>query len=314
MPSATDRFEFTPPRDTGSLRAFGWALLVHALLIAALTWGVNWKRSDPAVSFEAEIWSSLPQEAAPKLVETAPVPPPPEPAPAPAPAPTPVEIKVAPPAPDVDIALKQEKKRKLLQQQKEAELQKVEKAQKLQEELKAELQAKKEKEKEKEKEKLQKAKEDLAQRKAAEEVKKADAKKQDAKDQEKEKQAALAGKKQRQDALNRMMGLAGATGGAEAKGSAQKSGGPSASYGGKVRAAVKPNVVFTEDISGNPRAEVEVRTTLDGTILSQRLLKSSGNKSWDEAVIKAIIRTGTLPPDIDGRVPTPMILEFRPKG
>jgi hypothetical protein len=54
-------------------------------------------------------------------------------------------------------------------------------------------------------------------------------------------------------------------------------------------------------------------TTPDGTILSQRLIKPSGNKSWDEAVIKAIIRTETMPKDVDGRVPTPMILEFRPK-
>jgi colicin import membrane protein len=211
-------------------------------------------------------------------------------------------VKTPPPAPNVDIALEQEKKRKLLQQQKEAEIQN----QKLkQEKLKAEQLAKKEKE--------LKAKEEQAKRKAAEDAKKAEAKKQDAKDDEKQKLADAAAKKQRQDALNRMMGLAGATGGADAKGSAQKSGGPSASYGGKVRAKVVPNIVFTEDIAGNPTAEVEVRTTLDGTVISQRLVKSSGNKAWDDAVIKAIIRTGTMPRDVDGRVPTPMILEFRPK-
>jgi len=296
MPSAADRLEFGPPRDAGYLRAFALALLAHILLMAALTWGVHWKRSDKAVSFEAELWSSVPQEAAPRLVETPPPPPPP-------PEPKAPEVRVAPPTPNVDIALEQEKKRKLLQQQKEAE---TLKAQKLQEKLKAELQAKKEKE--------QKAKEELAKRKAAEEAQKTEAKKQDAKDLEKKKQAEALAQKQRQDALNRMMGLAGATGDANAKGTGQKSSGPSASYGGKVRAKVLPNVVFTDDIAGNPTAEVEVRSTPDGTILSQRLVKSSGNKAWDEAVIKAIIRTGTLPRDDDGRVPTPMILEFRPKG
>ncbi len=71
-------------------------------------------------------------------------------------------------------------------------------------------------------------------------------------------------------------------------------------------------MVFTDDIAGNPKAEVEVTTTADGTIISQRLVKSSGNKAWDEAVIKAIVRTGSLPRDVDGRVPTPMILEFKP--
>ncbi|SFC11628.1 colicin import membrane protein [Polaromonas sp. OV174] len=309
MPSAAERLEFAPPRDTGNLRAFGLALLAHVLLIAALTWGVNWKRSDQTVSFDAELWSSLPQQAAPKLIETPP-PPPPPPVEAPTPTPRPAPTKVAPPEPalpDADIALQQEKKRKQLQ--KEAEAKAEEKARKLQEQLKAEQRAKIEKAKEKE----QKAKEELAKRKAADEAKKAQAQKHDAEQQAQQKLTEAAAKKQRQDAMNRMMGLAGATGGADAKGSAQKSSGPSASYGGKVRAAVKPNVVFTEDIAGNPKAEVEVRTTADGTIMSQKLIKSSGNPAWDDAVIKAIIRTGTLPRDVDGRVPTPMILEFRPK-
>ncbi|MFC5523975.1 cell envelope integrity protein TolA [Polaromonas jejuensis] len=296
MPSTAERLEFAPPRDTGSLRAYALALLAHALLIAALTWGVHWKHSDRTASFEAELWTSTPQAAAPQLVEAPPPPPPPAPPPAP-------EVKAAPPAPNVDIALEQEKKRKLLQQQKEAEAQKL--AQ--QEKLKAELQAKKEKERE------LKAREDLAKRKAAEDLKKAEEKKQEAKEQAQQKLAQAAMEKQRQENMRRIAGLAGATGGADAKGSAQKAGGPSASYGGKVRAAVKPNVVFTEDIAGNPTAEVEVRTTLDGSVVSQRLIKSSGNKAWDDAVIKAIIRTGTLPRDVDGRVPTPMILEFRPK-
>ncbi len=93
---------------------------------------------------------------------------------------------------------------------------------------------------------------------------------------------------------------------------AAKASGPSAGYAGKVRARVLPNVVFNDDIPGNPKAEVEVRTTADGTIMSQRLIASSGNKAWDDAVLKAIVRTGSLPRDVDGRVPTPMIIEFRP--
>lgn len=279
MPSAADRLDFAPHRDPGGLRSFGLALLVHLLLIGALAWGVNWKHSDPTLSFEAELWSSLPQEAAPKLVEAAPPPPPPPP-------PEPVlKAPPPPPTPDVDIALEREKKRKLELKKKEAELAK---ARAEQDRLK-EAQAKKEKE--------LKAREELANRKAEEAKKLADA----------------AVEKQRQENIKRAMGLAGATGSADAKGSAQKASGPSASYAGKVRAKVKPNIVFTEDIAGNPTAEVEVRSALDGSIISQRLIKSSGNKAWDDAVIKAILRTETMPKDVDGRVPTPMILEFRPK-
>ncbi len=303
MPSAADRLDLAPQPEPGALRSFGLALLVHALLIGALTWGINWKHSDPDLSFEAELWSSVPQDAAPKLVEAPPAPPPPPPPP-PQPEPV-VKAPPPPPEPDVDIALEREKKRKLELKKKEAELAKA-KAE--QEKLKA-LQAKKDKE--------QKAKEDLAKRKAEEakklEAKKAEDKKQDVKDAEKKKLADAAAEKLRQDNIKRAMGLAGATGGADAKGTALKASGPSASYGGKVRAKVKPNIFFTDDISGNPTAEVEVRSGPDGTILSQRLIKSSGNKAWDDAVIKAIIRTETMPKDVDGRVPTPMILEFRPK-
>jgi colicin import membrane protein len=301
--SSNEGIEFGPPREKRSMRAFALAILAHLLLLGALTWGVNWKRSDLASSFEAELWSAVPQQAAPRAVEPPlppPAPTPPAPTP-PAPKPAPEPPKESPTAPDVDIALEQQKKRKLLEKQKEAEAKKLEERENRE---KAELQAKKE----------LKAKEELAKRKAAEDAKKAEAK-QDAKDLEKlqQQKQAEATKKQRDDAMKRMLGMAGATGGAEATGTAQKSSGPSASYGGKVRAKVKPNVLFTDDIVGNPSAEVEVRTTPDGTIVGQRLVKSSGNKAWDDAVIKAIIRTETMPRDVDGKVPTPMILEFRPK-
>ena len=158
-------------------------------------------------------------------------------------------------------------------------------------------------------EKELKLKQEQAKLKAADDAKKLEAKKQ----QQQTQANAAAQEAQRQQNIARSLGLAGATGGDTAKGTTQKSSGPSASYGGKVRARVKPNIVFTEDIAGNPTAEVEVRTALDGTIMSQRLVKPSGNKAWDDAVVKAIIRTEIMPRDVDGRVPTPMILEFRPK-
>ena len=281
MPSAADRIDFGPSRDAGAVRALGLALLAHGLLIAALTWGVNWKRSDRSVAFEAELWSSVAQEAAPKLVEVPPPPPPPQP--------TPRVQETPPPAPNVDIALEQEKKRKLIAQQK------------LQAQAEAKAEAKAEKER--------KLKQDQAKLKAVEDAKKADAKKQDVKEQAN----AAAVEAQRKQNIARTLGLAGATGGEAAKGTAQKSSGPSASYGGKVKARVKPNIIFTGDIAGNPSAEVELRTALDGTIMSQRLVKSSGNKAWDDAVVNAIIRTEVMPRDVDGRVPTPMIIEFRPK-
>ena len=56
-----------------------------------------------------------------------------------------------------------------------------------------------------------------------------------------------------------------------------------------------------------------VSIAADGTITGRRLVKSSGSKEWDDAVLRAIDRTGELPRDIDGRVPSPILIEFRPR-
>jgi len=284
MHSVDDRSDLAPRAEPGALRAFGLAMLVHLLLLIALTWGVSWKSKDLSLSFEAELWSALPQEAAPPL-EAPPTPP--EPVAPPPPAPPPKAEAV----PDADIAIEREKKRLAEEKKKSQALaEKAEKTKKIEEAKKlAEAKAKAAKEAKAETKKLAAQKEQLAKKEAALEA------------------------KQRKENMDRINAQLGATGAADAKGTAQKTSGPSASYGGKVRAKVKPNIVFTEDITGNPVAEVEVRTTPGGSITSQRLVKSSGNKAWDEAVIKAIIRTETLPLDTDGRVPTPLIIEFRPK-
>ena len=52
----------------------------------------------------------------------------------------------------------------------------------------------------------------------------------------------------------------------------------------------------------------------DGTITSRKITKSSGVKSWDDAVLRALDRTEVLPRDTDGRVHSPLIMEFRPRG
>jgi colicin import membrane protein len=284
MHSVDDRSDLAPRAEPGALRAFGLAMLVHLLLLIALTWGVSWKSKDLSLSFEAELWSALPQEAAPPL-EAPPTPP--EPVAPPPPAPPPKAEAV----PDADIAIEREKKRLAEEKKKSQALaEKADKTKKIEEAKRlAEAKAKAAKEAKTEAKKLAAQKEQLAKKEAALEA------------------------KQRKENMDRINAQLGATGAADAKGTAQKASGPSASYGGKVRAKVKPNIVFTEDITGNPVAEVEVRTTPGGSITSQRLVKSSGNKAWDEAVIKAIIRTETLPLDTDGRVPTPLIIEFRPK-
>jgi len=196
------------------------------------------------------------------------------------------------PPPKVDIALEQEKQRKLKQRELEQQKLKAEQA-KLE---KAKLEKIKQ-----EKAKADKLKQDLADKAKREQIK---------------KQEALQAKQleaQRQKNLQRIAGLAGASGGPSATGTALKSAGPSASYAGRIKARIKPNIVFTEDINGNPTAEVEVRTAPEGSIIGRKLLKSSGNKAWDDAVLRAIDKTEALPRDTDGRVPPVLVISFRPK-
>ena len=291
MPSALDRIDIAPPRDAGAIRSLALALLIHAALIAALTWGVNWKRTDTAATFGAELWSNMPSDAAPIA------PAPPEALPLPTPVVTPPVMQAPPEAtPNVDIALEQEKKRKQLKDQQLAQ-QKIErdKARVLQ------VQA----------DKAQLLK---AEQLKAEQLAKADQAKADALKAKQSQQSAAA---MRDEQLQRTKDLiAKASGGAEAGTSRATAGGKGTSrtYGAIATAAIKPNVVFTEDFEGNPLTKVEVRLQSDGTIISSRVMQPSGNKNWDNAVLNAVRKTGVMPKDVDGTLPdTILILEFKPR-
>ena len=295
--NTTYQAEFAPPPEPARGRSYGLAAAAHVLLFVALGLATRWSTQPTVVSAEAELWSAIPQQAAPALVEPEPAPEPepvkpepPKPAPRPAPEPEPDVQKR-----DAEIALKKQKEEK----KKELEKEQAEKLRK--EKLAKEKLAKEKAEKEK-KLKEQQAKEELAKKKAAER------KKQEAQ----AKADAARAEALRKENLKRMQGLAGATGGPNATGTALKSSGPSATYAGRLIGRIKPNITFPGDVPGNPRAEVEVRASNNGTILSRRLVQSSGNAAWDDAVLKAIDKTRVLPVDTDGRVPSVIVLGFRP--
>jgi colicin import membrane protein len=301
MQIITDAIDFKPPRSGRWGTPLALALGAHVLLMAALTWGVHWKQDEPQVAFEAEIWSALPREAAPRAVEPPPPPPPePEPQPQPKPEPKP-EPRPEPPPPQPavkqpDIATEKAKQKKL-EDEKKRELEEAAKKKKAAED-KAE------------REKKQK---ELAEKKKAEDQKKlAEKKKQDQLRREAERREEQLADKMRRDQLARMMGQVGASGGPEARGSAQQSSGPSSGYGSRVQAKVRPNIRYTEDFPRSLTTDIEVRASAGGAIISRRVVRSSGNPAWDEAALKAIDRTGTLPPDVDGRVPSPIIIGVRP--
>lgn len=281
---------FAPPPAPGLGRSLALALVAHVLLFAALGLVTNWNTRPITVTAEAELWSAVPLAAAPTPVDTPQTLPPgpgtPSPQPAPPPAPQPAET---PKVSEADIAL-QKKREKELQQAKE-----------------------KEKQLAREKARKEQAEKDQKEREAQEKKRQAEQrKKEEARQEAQEKAEAARAEALRQENLRRMQGLAGATGGENATGSAARSSGPSASYAGRLVGRIRPNIVMTGEIAGNPRTEVEVRVAADGTILSSRIVKSSGVKAWDDAVLRAIEKTEVFPKDIDGRVPPVMVLGFRP--
>lgn len=287
MSAATLSHDALMPRPPGGLGAgAALALLVHVGLIAALTMSVDWRAQPPEV-VAAELWAAVPQVAAPRA-EPAPQPaPPPVPAPAAAPPPAPAAETTRPPEPDIAIERERERQRELERQraeraeaerrrQAEAERQRAERAEAERRRAEAE----------------RRRQEQLARERAAEE----------------QKLAQL-----REENLRRIMGQAGsATGAATSTGTAAQDAAPSAAYSGRLVALIRRNIVFPGQVPGNPAAEVEVRAAPGGSIIARRLLRSSGHPEWDEAVLRAIDRTGTLPRDTDGRVPPVLIITFRP--
>ena len=232
------------------------SIAAHLALIGALWWGMHWHTSTTEVASEAELWSQIPDTAAPPPV--APPPPPPEPAPVPAPAP--VE---APKPPDIVV------------------------------------------EQVKEKPKPPKPTPAPPPPKPAPPPpapKPPPAPQMDKK--------AL--DKLHDDYVKRMMGQLNAP--ANATGTGARNSGPSASYAGRIIARLRPNLRgLIDSIPGNPEAVVSITCSPDGTIIGRKIIKPSGNQTWDDAVLRAIDATGKLPTDTDGRIPNPIELAWHPQ-
>jgi colicin import membrane protein len=255
------------------------ALLVHGLLVLALTWGVNWQSQDQDMSVEAELWSSVPQPVAakgntPEPVEEV-IEPEPQPEPPPPPPPPPVkEVTPAKPVVDPQIAIDKQKK-------KEAQ----------------------DKARDEEKAKLKEASDKKAEKAKALEKRKAE--------------EAQRAEERYLEEVKRLRGLADATGASTDTGKAAKAAGPSASYLGRLRARIKPNITFSDaqlqTVLGNPAAEVVVICSPSGQIIGKKLKVSSGNDAWDQAVLNAVEKTGTLPRDENGNMPSEITFSLRPR-
>lgn len=280
------------------------ALAVHALLVIALAFSVNWHSSEPE-GVIAELWTSTPQIAAPKPTATV------EPTPPPMPLPTPSkpepEVRTPPP-PDRSLAdakiateraaaasaaradqARADAARLAVIARRDAEREQAKRAADAVAEAKSKAKSQADAHV-----KATQADAQASKRKTEEDARAADA-----------RQAAI-----RQANLRKMMNAAGTSDDANSTGTAARTSGPSAGYAGRIKARIKPNIVLTSPVAGDPHATVLVRLGPDGTITGRSLEKSSGDAVYDDAVLRAIDRTGQLPRDTDGRVPPTMLIEF----
>jgi colicin import membrane protein len=323
--TTAEHLALAPPEGAKWGLPAGLALGVHALLVVALAWGVSW-RDEPEVSaVSAELWSRLPQDAAPPAVAPAAPPPPPERTKPAVPLPPPARAQAQNPQ-DADIALRQREKvqrereeARRLEQERKQEAAKERAAQVARDKAKAD-EARRQAEQKKqqlaqqqaEADKKRRDEEARKERRAKEEAarkERAEAKQADARN--KAEQAAL--DKNRDEQIRRQMAQLGSATGSGGSGQAAQSSGPSAGYSAKVAARIRPNIRFDDDLPGNPVVELRVRTAPDGTIVARTVHKSSGHPAWDQAALRAMDRTGNLPRDTDGRVPSDLIIELRPK-
>lgn len=272
-----------PPESAGLGRGLTLALVAHGLLILALSYGLNW-HSDSSPAFEAELWSSIPQVAAPR--EEAPPEPEPE-----------------APKPDTR-AQRRAAEEAAEQQQREAEIA-IAKEKKRQEDKAREEAAQFEREKA-----AKEAKDKAAKEKAAKEELERNKKEKDAREAKEAKEADAKREAQRQEFLRRIQGMAG--GQPNSSGTAAQNAAPSAGWVGRVKGKIRPLIIYADDSAANPTAEVQVTLGPDGRILGSKVLKASGDAEWDRAVLRAIDKAEVLPRD-DGRVPPVIILSFRPR-
>lgn len=303
MAAALEQRPYDAYHEPGKTASAVLAVAMHVLLAVLLVFGISWQ-SRPPEAVTVELWTAPPAPPVPvPRVEPKPepkveAPPPPKVEPKPEP-----KVEQKP-----DIAIEQEKRR-LEQERKDREAE-AERQKKLAEQKKAEELKKAEEQKK------------LAEQKRLEEEKRA------AEQKKAEEQKRLADDKRRleqqnrqrmNDELNReLAGAKPAPGipGARITGPANVAGatsGDTDAYRAKIAAKIKGNVILPMDLTGNPSAEFSVTQLPSGEVIDVRLVKTSGNRTLDEAWERAIRKSTPLPkPDQPEAFRRELTLRFRP--
>ncbi len=336
-----------PPRQSLNLRAVGMALGAHALLLLALVLNLDWKTENQA-PMQIELWAdgitptAAPAQSTKPEVKPEPTPPKPEPEPEPEPVkPPPPPEPPPPPAPpavvetpkneiDPEIALENERKKKAEKERLEKELaeKKVkEEERKEKDRIKREKDAAEKKERERleqidrvekeKKEKEEKEKKAVAEKKEKEKKEKEEKEKKLAEEKKAKEAKEAAAKKAAADQAFKdamrgdVMGAAGMPGGTADRN--QAGGGNYSGYGAKIRACVQPGVSFPAppQSGSNPTVQYRVQLKSDGTVSGVKLLKTSGNSNFDQAVERGISRCTPFPKPDSGNYPSYIDVDYR---
>jgi len=302
---------------------------VHALLIAALFFGVQWKNEQsggtPVDVYFGNPAASLPP---PRPAPEPKLEPKPEPVPEQKPAPRPEPKVVEPPQIDPQIAIKdkerreKEEKAKLEKERLEKEQAEKLKKQKLEEEQKQKEDAirkekeEKEKARKEEEEKKKREQKEKEARRAAELAKELDRDLKHA--QQQRSSETVRGYNSALEA--ELKGLRGSPNGSSTgsssgtKGSAGNAGNRGKdAYIGKIRDKIRGNTVLPPGIKSNPEAVFKVTQLPSGEIIDVKLSRSSGNKALDDAIERAIRKSDPLPlPDQPSLFERVLELKYKP--
>ena len=299
-----------PPHydEPTSKTALALSAAVHAVLVAALFFGVQWKNEQPGGA-PVDVYFGNPAASPPLPRPT----PDPEPTPVPdqKPLPKPEPKAVETPKIDPQIAIKDKERREKEEKEKlEKERLEKEKAEKLKKQKQEEEQKQKEEEKKKREQKEKEARrEDAIAKELERDLKQA---------REHRSSEAVRSLQPQLDA--ELKGLRGSPNGSptgNSSGSKASAGNASSrgkdAYIGKIRDKIRGNTVLPPGIQGNPEAVFKVTQLPSGEIIDIKLSKSSGNKALDEAIERAIKKSDPLPlPDQPNLFERVLELKYKP--
>lgn len=283
-----------PARTPGRWLALALAIVVHVAFVGVLVFSVRWQNRPP-VPVMAELYAPAPKSA--PIAEPPPEPKPePEPARPPAPQPEPPK-----PAPAPKSAPKPPPKPEPAIEKPDPRAAEIARKAKAEEERKRQEQAEREK---REREKKEAEKRDAEKKKADAEKRLAEARERQAREAQEWKAQAEREKTAREAQRKADEALA-----AEATARARAE----ADYIRRIQAKVKGNVILPGELAGNPEAIFEVVQLPTGEIIDAVLKKSSGNRAYDDAVQRAILKSSPLPrPERADLFQRALTLKFRP--